>query len=149
MFTHNRSWGYSAFDNDFKSTNTLIRLLATSASRGGNFMLNMGPDGRGRFPEGAQKRLLAVGAWLKVNGDSIYDDDSFAPAADAVGRGDPEGFAPLPARAGPSGRRRGARPRPDRAGDQGFAAGGRRGLRFRQDASGLAGRPAGRRRAQR
>ncbi|MBO9707400.1 MAG: alpha-L-fucosidase [Caulobacter sp.] len=72
VFTHNRSWGYSAFDNDFKSTNTLIRLLATSASRGGNFMLNMGPDGRGRFPDGAQKRLLAVGAWLKVNGDSIY-----------------------------------------------------------------------------
>ncbi|KQV54916.1 MULTISPECIES: alpha-L-fucosidase [unclassified Caulobacter] len=72
VFTHNRSWGYSAFDNDFKSTNTLIRLLSTSASRGGNFMLNMGPDGRGRFPEGAQKRLLAVGAWLKVNGDSIY-----------------------------------------------------------------------------
>jgi alpha-L-fucosidase len=72
VFTHNRSWGYSAFDNDFKSTGTLIRLLATSASRGGNLMLNMGPDGRGRFPEDAQKRLLAVGEWLKVNGQSIY-----------------------------------------------------------------------------
>lgn len=72
VFTHNRSWGYSAFDNDFKSTDTLIELLATSASRGGNFMLNMGPDGRGRFPEGAQSRLLKVGDWLKVNGESIY-----------------------------------------------------------------------------
>jgi alpha-L-fucosidase len=72
VFTHNRSWGYSVFDNDFKSTGTLIELLATSASRGGNFMLNMGPDGRGRFPEGAQSRLLKVGDWLKVNGESIY-----------------------------------------------------------------------------
>lgn len=73
VFTHNRSWGYSAFDNDFKSTKTLIQLLATSASRGGNLMLNMGPDGRGRFPEGAQTRLLKVGDWLKANGESIYD----------------------------------------------------------------------------
>ena len=45
--------------------------LATSASRGGNLMLNMGPDGRGRFPEGAQKRLLAVGEWLKTNGETL------------------------------------------------------------------------------
>ncbi len=72
VFTHNRSWGYSKFDNDFKSTRTLIDLLATAASRGGNFMLNIGPDGLGRFPEGAEKRLLGVGRWLKGNGESIY-----------------------------------------------------------------------------
>lgn len=72
IFTHNHSWGYSRFDNDFKSAATLIRLLATSASRGGNFMLNVGPDGTGRFPAEAESRLLAVGAWLKQNGESIY-----------------------------------------------------------------------------
>lgn len=72
VFTHNRSWGYSKFDNDFKSTATLIELLATSASRGGNFMLNMGPDGKGRFPEAAEARLLSVGRWIDRNGESIY-----------------------------------------------------------------------------
>lgn len=72
IYWHNRSWGYSAFDNDYKSTDTLITLLVTTASRGGNFTINMGPDGKGRFPEDAEKRLLGVGRWLKVNGESVY-----------------------------------------------------------------------------
>lgn len=72
IFTHNRSWGYSAIDNDYKSTDTLITLLVLAASRGGNFMINTGPDGRGRIPAEAEKRLLGVGAWLKANGESIY-----------------------------------------------------------------------------
>jgi alpha-L-fucosidase len=72
VFTHNHSWGYSRFDNDFNSSDDLIYLLVLSASRGGNLMLNMGPDERGRFPGVATDRLLKVGAWLKVNGESIY-----------------------------------------------------------------------------
>lgn len=72
VFTHNDSWGYSNFDQDFKSTSDLIYLLALSASRGGNFMINMGPDEKGRFPAAATERLLGVGKWLKANGESIY-----------------------------------------------------------------------------
>ncbi|WP_293974926.1 alpha-L-fucosidase [Sphingomonas sp.] len=72
IFTHNRSWGYSSIDNDYKSTDTLITLLVSSASRGSNFMINTGPDGKGHIPADAEKKLLGVGAWLKVNGESVY-----------------------------------------------------------------------------
>lgn len=75
VFTHNDSWGYSKFDHDFKSTSDLIYLLALSASRGGNFMINMGPDEKGRFPAAATERLLRVGKWLGVNGESIFGTD--------------------------------------------------------------------------
>lgn len=72
VFPFNHSWGYSKFDTDYKSTATLIRMLATAASRGGNIMLNMGPDGLGRFPPEATQRLLDVGSWVKLSGASIY-----------------------------------------------------------------------------
>ncbi|MHA4809502.1 alpha-L-fucosidase [Flavitalea flava] len=72
IYTHNDSWGYIANDKNFKSPEEIIRLLATVASRGGNLMLNIGPDGRGRIPEYSQKYILATGAWLKKFGESIY-----------------------------------------------------------------------------
>jgi alpha-L-fucosidase len=72
IFPHNESWAYSALDTDFKSTTELLHMLAHTASKGGNLLLNIGPDGKGNIPEGSVKRLRAVGEWLGENGESIY-----------------------------------------------------------------------------
>lgn len=72
IYTHNDSWGYVAHDQHFKSPKEIIRLLANVASKGGNLMLNIGPDGRGRIPEYSLKYLSETGAWLKKFGESIY-----------------------------------------------------------------------------
>jgi len=72
IFTHNDSWGYSVFDRNFKSTTELLQLLSTVASKGGNLMLNIGPDGLGRLPEPSVQRFRKVGEWLQVNGEAIY-----------------------------------------------------------------------------
>ncbi|MDE2127778.1 MAG: alpha-L-fucosidase [Armatimonadetes bacterium] len=70
--TMNNTWGYSANDHDFKSAPDLIRKLCDIASKGGNFLLNVGPDSLGRIPQEEVDRLEAIGRWMKVNGDSIY-----------------------------------------------------------------------------
>ncbi|HTV47232.1 MAG TPA: alpha-L-fucosidase [Phycisphaerae bacterium] len=70
--TINETWGYMSRDKDFKSAGTLITNLIKCVSGGGNYLLNIGPDGLGRIPEPEVQRLLAIGAWLKVNGDAIY-----------------------------------------------------------------------------
>ncbi|MES2278772.1 MAG: alpha-L-fucosidase [Bacteroidota bacterium] len=72
LFTHNDSWGYSRYDYNFKTPKELIRLLATVSSKGGNLILNVGPDSSGRMPEYSVKYLREVGQWLKTNGDAIY-----------------------------------------------------------------------------
>lgn len=72
IFTDNDTWGYITFDKDFKSSTEIIRLLANIASRGGNLMLNVGPDGKGNFPPYEVKYLLKTGEWLKKYGESIY-----------------------------------------------------------------------------
>lgn len=70
--TLNDTWGYKSFDNNWKSPGTLIRLLVDIASKGGNFLLNVGPTAEGLIPEPSVTRLKAVGQWLKVNGEAIY-----------------------------------------------------------------------------
>jgi alpha-L-fucosidase len=72
LFTHNDSWGYSKFDYNFKTPKDIIRLLTTVSSKGGNLILNVGPDSTGRMPEYSIKYLRKVGQWLKVNGEAIY-----------------------------------------------------------------------------
>jgi alpha-L-fucosidase len=72
LFTHNNSWGFVKNDFDFKSPREILRLLASTSSRGGNLILNVGPDGSGRIPETSQRFLREVGKWLAVNGESIY-----------------------------------------------------------------------------
>jgi alpha-L-fucosidase len=72
VYTHNDSWGYIRHDMNFKSSTEIIRLLANIASKGGNLMLNVGPDGQGRMPVYSVKYLRQTGAWLKKNGESIY-----------------------------------------------------------------------------
>ncbi len=70
--TMNRHWGYNAADDDWKSNEDLIHKLIDIASKGGNFLLNVGPTAEGRFPEQALERLEAMGDWLAVNGEGIY-----------------------------------------------------------------------------
>jgi alpha-L-fucosidase len=70
--TINGTWGYKSTDNNYKSTETLIRNLCDIASKGGNYLLNVGPTAEGVIPQPQVDRLLAMGQWLKVNGDAIY-----------------------------------------------------------------------------
>jgi alpha-L-fucosidase len=69
--TMNTTWGYSAHDRAWKSDETLIRNLIDIASKGGNYLLNIGPKGDGSVPEESVNALRAIGAWMKINGDSI------------------------------------------------------------------------------
>jgi alpha-L-fucosidase len=90
--TTNGHWGYNAYDKNWKSGTDLIRKLADVCSKGGNFLLNVGPTAEGEFPAEAVKNLLEVGAWLKVNGDSIYGTRAgpfaFLPYGCATRKGD-------------------------------------------------------------
>ena len=70
--TLNESYGFSAHDMGWKDTTTVVRLLCDIVSKGGNLLLNIGPDAHGRVPEAAQKTLRGVGAWMKVNSEAIY-----------------------------------------------------------------------------
>lgn len=70
--TMNGTWGYKADDNNWKSTETLIRNLIDIASKGGNYLLNVGPTAEGIIPQPSVERLKQVGAWLNINGESIY-----------------------------------------------------------------------------
>jgi len=67
----NRSWGYIENDN-FKSPQSIVQLLADVVSKNGNLLLNVGPKSDGTIPEQAQSILREIGAWLKTNGDGIY-----------------------------------------------------------------------------
>ena len=65
------SWSYVPNDN-YKSATQLIHMLVDVVSKGGNLLLNVGPDADGRLPEEAVSRMKEIGAWLKVNGEAIY-----------------------------------------------------------------------------
>jgi alpha-L-fucosidase len=71
--TMNDTWGFKSYDHNWKSTETIIRNLVDIASKGGNYLLNVGPTREGLIPEPSVERLKAVGDWMKVNGDAIYD----------------------------------------------------------------------------
>ncbi|MDO6792085.1 alpha-L-fucosidase [Tamlana sp. 1_MG-2023] len=70
--TTNNSWAYKSYDDDWKSTKELLYYLVDIASKGGNFLLNIGPDGEGHVPEQSAQGLLELGDWLKTNGEAIY-----------------------------------------------------------------------------
>lgn len=70
--TTNNSWGYKEYDDDWKSTRELLYYFIDIASKGGNYLLNVGPDGEGQVPEQSARRLREVGDWLAINGDAIY-----------------------------------------------------------------------------
>ncbi|MFO1496907.1 MAG: alpha-L-fucosidase [Verrucomicrobiota bacterium] len=70
--TMNDTWGYKKSDQHWKSTPDLIRNLVDCASKGGNYLLNVGPSGEGLIPEASIDRLAAIGRWMKINGAAIY-----------------------------------------------------------------------------
>jgi alpha-L-fucosidase len=70
--TINDTWVYKSDDTDFKSTATLIHNLCDIASKGGNYLLNVGPTSAGEIPQPEVERLEQIGAWMKVNGEAIY-----------------------------------------------------------------------------
>lgn len=70
--TMNHHWGFNAWDQDWKSTETLIRNLCDIASKGGNYLLNVGPDANGEIPPESIQRLAEIGNWMKVNSVAIY-----------------------------------------------------------------------------
>jgi alpha-L-fucosidase len=70
--TMNDSWGYKRGDDHWKSTGTLIRNLCDIASKGGNYLLNVGPTSEGLIPQPSLDRLAEVGRWMRVNGAAIY-----------------------------------------------------------------------------
>ena len=70
--TMNDTWGFKSYDHDWKSTELLIRNLVDIASKGGNYLLNVGPTSEGLIPTPSVERLKEIGKWMKVNGDAIY-----------------------------------------------------------------------------
>jgi alpha-L-fucosidase len=70
--TMNYSWGYKSFDNKWKSSEKLIQNLIKNVSRGGNYLLNVGPMADGTIPEESVTRLKDVGKWMDVNSEAIY-----------------------------------------------------------------------------
>jgi alpha-L-fucosidase len=70
--TINRTWAYNKNDTNYKSTTQLIRTLVDVASKGGNFLLNVGPTPEGIIQPEFEERLRGIGEWLKTNGGSIY-----------------------------------------------------------------------------
>lgn len=70
--TMNGTWGYKSWDHNWKSPTEIIRKLSDIASKGGNFLLNIGPKADGTIPEPSVEILKEVGAWMDVNGEAIY-----------------------------------------------------------------------------
>jgi alpha-L-fucosidase len=70
--TMNDSWSYNPSDKNFKSPERLIRALVEVASRGGNFLLDVGPTPEGTFPPEAEERMANIGEWMQANGDAIH-----------------------------------------------------------------------------
>lgn len=70
--TTNESYGYSRYDDSHKPASFFIRLLANSASRGGNLLMNIGPMGNGRIDNRDTVILTGIGRWMKMYGESIY-----------------------------------------------------------------------------
>ena len=70
--TLNGSWGYHRDNLDWKSTEMLIKMLVDTVSKGGNFLLNVGPNARGEMEPRAVDRLRGMGEWMRLHGRSIY-----------------------------------------------------------------------------
>ena len=70
--TMNDHWGYNKQDHNFKPVKEIIRKLSDIASKGGNYLLNIGPTAEGVFPKESTDRLHDIGKWMNINGEAIY-----------------------------------------------------------------------------
>lgn len=70
--TMNKHWGWNKNDENWKSAEGLVERLVDIASKGGNYLLNVGPKPDGTFPEESVERLANIGDWMDVNGEAIY-----------------------------------------------------------------------------
>ena len=71
--TMNDHWGYNKNDQSWKSSEDLVRKLIDIASKGGNFLLNVGPTSEGLVPDSSINRLKDMGTWMKENGEAVYE----------------------------------------------------------------------------
>jgi alpha-L-fucosidase len=71
------SWGYVEHD-EYRNAESLVHQLIDTVAKNGNLLLNVGPESDGTIPDQARAVLLKIGAWLKVNGESIYDTRPFS-----------------------------------------------------------------------
>ena len=74
--TMNDTWGFKKNDNNWKSVRQILRNLSDISSKGGNFLLNVGPTAEGEIPAASIERLEAVGRWMAVNSEAIYATDA-------------------------------------------------------------------------
>ena len=74
--TMNGMWGYKVVDQNYKSTETLIRYLVSAAGKGANLLLNVGPQPNGELPAAAIERMKAMGEWLNIYGETIYGTEA-------------------------------------------------------------------------
>jgi alpha-L-fucosidase len=70
--TINDTWGFKTNDHNWKSAADLVRNLVDVASKGGNYLLNVGPTAEGVIPQPSVERMRAIGRWLRANGEAIY-----------------------------------------------------------------------------
>jgi alpha-L-fucosidase len=70
--TINHTWGYRKDDTDWKAPGTIVFKLVDIVSKGGNYLLNVGPTAEGVIPAASQDILRTVGRWLKTNGEAVY-----------------------------------------------------------------------------
>ncbi|CAA6677956.1 Alpha-L-fucosidase (EC [Lentimonas sp. CC19] len=74
--TTNDSWSYAWYDNNWKDAKTILGRLVATVARGGTYLLNVGPDGKGRIPAPAVKYLEQAGDWIKQNPGVVYAADA-------------------------------------------------------------------------
>lgn len=74
--TMNETWGFVAKDNSWKSVEALLENLVDIASKGGNYLLNVGPQADGLIPAASVERLSSIGRWMETNGESIYGTEA-------------------------------------------------------------------------
>lgn len=78
--TINETWAYNPRDRAYKSSGELVATLTEVVSKGGTFLLNVGPTPAGEIPAEFASRLRVIGSWLDRNGESIYGAGPGVPA---------------------------------------------------------------------
>ncbi len=82
--TLSAGWGYNRFDTSWKTPEVVVRQIVDVASKGGNYLLNVGPTGEGEIPAPALERLAAIGRWMQANGEAIYGCTPWRVQAEAL-----------------------------------------------------------------